>query len=976
MRTLLSRSGWLALALLLVGTTLVAGGRETGSADLAPAADLGQFNPGNIISDSVFFDSGTMDAGGIQAFLNIKGMNCRAAPDGTPCLKNYAQDTTERPADTFCNGYGAGSGETAAVIIARTAASCGINPQVLLVMLQKEQGLVLGSGSGLSAKRYRQAMGFACPDTAPCDPAFNGFQNQVYSAARQFKRYAANPGGFNYRAGRTSPVLYHPDANCGSSPVYIQNQATANLYIYTPYQPNAAALGAGYGTGDPCSSYGNRNFYLHFTDWFGSTQAPGQSVWQPVGALDTPTVATRVARISGWAVDPDDVNGVTTVHVYVDGAGAAVLRADQYSAVTGSYQGYVVDLPVSVGTHRVCTYAINVGRGEQNTTLGCATVQVPAAMGNVPGGAMGTSVSGRSVALGGWAIDPDALATPLDIHVYVDGAGIAVLRAADPGAPTASVYPGAGSAHGFSTSLVVGSGRHEICAYGINAGAGSNNTTLGCRTVVVDPAAFNPEGEWEAMEVRNGRLVVSGWARDLDAPSGIQVHVYVDGAGSVLVAGGPHPRVNGFGFEAALPITPGSHRVCVYAINAGEGTTNPTLGCRTVDVGAAAFNPVGVLESVTAAGGTVTFSGWVTDPDTSGPVLVHVYADGRPVYPLWAGEAHATADGHGYRGTLMLSDGAHSVCTYAINVGHGTTNPQLGCRSVTVTSNPTGALESVMAVGGTVTAKGWASDADTSGPVQVHVYADGRPQFAVTANQAHPTVNGSGYEARLTLSEGTHSVCTYAINVGPGSSNTHLGCRSVTVSSNPAGALESVTAVGATVRLSGWTSDPDTTGPVQVHVYADGVPQFAVSADQPNATVDGHGYVATLSLSPGTHSVCTYAINVGPGSSNTHLGCRSVRVSSDPSGALESVTASEGTVTASGWAADPDTTGPVTVHVYADGSPQFAVAADQPHATAEGHGYVATLTLSPGTHSVCTYAINVGPGSSNTTLGCRSVTVG
>ena len=49
------------------------------------------------------------------------------------------------------------------------------------------------------------------------------------------------------------------DVNCGTSSVYIQNQATAGLYNYTPYQPNAAALANLYGTGDSCSAYGNRN---------------------------------------------------------------------------------------------------------------------------------------------------------------------------------------------------------------------------------------------------------------------------------------------------------------------------------------------------------------------------------------------------------------------------------------------------------------------------------------------------------------------------------------------------------------------------------------------------------------------------------------------------------------------------------------------------------------------------------------------
>jgi hypothetical protein len=980
MRKLLARSGGVVVALALVATMLLAGGRETGSVDLAPAADLGQFNPGNIISDAIFFDGTAMDAAGVQTFLNLKNMNCQAAADGTPCLKNYTQDTSDRAADDFCRGYGAAPHESAATIITKAAGSCGINPQVLLVMLQKEQGLVLASGSRLNPTRYQKAMGFACPDGAPCDSAYYGFQNQVYAAARQYKRYAANPTSFGYRAGRTSNVLYNPDAACGSSAVYIQNQATAGLYIYTPYQPNAAALAVGYGSGDGCSAYGNRNFWLYFTDWFGSTQLPGQSVWQPVGAFDTPTVANRVVSISGWAVDPDDINRTTTVHVYVDGQGVGILQADQYSAVTGGYQGYTVRLPLTAGTHNVCTYAINVGRGDNNTHLGCKAVDAGGALGNDPAGAVDAGVAGRAVTVSGWALDANALTSPLDVHVYVDGAGVAILRAGDAGAPTATVYPGAGDAHRFGTSLVVGPGRHEICAYGINVGAGTNNTHLGCRTVVVDPAAYNPEGAWEVMEVRNAKLVVAGWARDLDATSPLQVHVYVDGiGGAILLAGGPHAQVNGFGFEGTLSVGPGSHRVCVYAINAGPGTTNPQLGCRDVSVPASTFNPVGALESVTAVGGTVTVAGWASDPDTTGPIDVHVYADGQPRYPQTANQAHPTADGHGFKSTLVLSEGTHSVCIYAINVGNGTANPQVGCKSVAVTSNPVGALESVTAVGGTTTLSGWATDADTTGPVQVHVYVDGRAQFPMVADRPHATADGHGYSATMTLSEGQHSVCTYAINVGPGNTNPQLGCKTVTISSNPGGAQEQVTAIGTTATVSGWTVDPDAPSQaLTVHVYADGRPQFAVLADQSNAASNGHGFIATLTLSPGTHSVCTYAINVGAGSSNTQLGCATVKVSAnDPSGALDSVTASGTTVTATGWAVDPDApTQALQVHVYVDGTPRTAVLADQAHATMGGHAYAAALTLTAGAHSVCTYAINVGAGSNNTHLGCRSVTVG
>lgn len=66
-------------------------------------------------------------------------------------------------------------------------------------------------------------------------------------------------------------MLYNPNAACGARSITIRNKATAVLYYFTPYQPNAAALAAGYGVGNSCSAYGNRNFFLYFTSWFGST---------------------------------------------------------------------------------------------------------------------------------------------------------------------------------------------------------------------------------------------------------------------------------------------------------------------------------------------------------------------------------------------------------------------------------------------------------------------------------------------------------------------------------------------------------------------------------------------------------------------------------------------------------------------------------------------------------------------------------
>lgn len=241
---------------------------EEGAQVRTDAMSLVGFDPGNIISDAVFYNSGAMTAAQIQTFLKGKVPACQS---GYVCLKDYKTRTTDRAADSYCTKpYQGAASETAATIIAKVAKACGINPQVLLVMLQKEQGLVTHTWP--SDWRYTIAMGMACPDTSACDTAYYGFQNQVYGAARQYQIYAKASWFTWFPVGKSSQVRYHPNASCGSSAVTIKNKATASLYYYTPYQPNAAALKAGYGTGDSCSAYGNRNFYNYFTDWFGSTR--------------------------------------------------------------------------------------------------------------------------------------------------------------------------------------------------------------------------------------------------------------------------------------------------------------------------------------------------------------------------------------------------------------------------------------------------------------------------------------------------------------------------------------------------------------------------------------------------------------------------------------------------------------------------------------------------------------------------------
>jgi len=295
-----------ALLAVALATGLLAAVQSTVASAPAEAAVASAFNPGNIISDSVFYNASAMTGAQVQGFLEGQVPRCSS---GYVCLRDYRQDTWSRPADPMCGAYTGVAAQRASEIIWAVAQACGVNPQVLIVLLQKEQGLVTSTAP--SATKYERATGYACPDTAPCDAQFFGFYNQVYKAAWQYERYRLYPNNYGYRAGRTNTILWHPNAGCGTSQVYIENQATAGLYIYTPYRPNGAALANMYGSGDGCSSYGNRNFWRMFTDWFGNPQGGGSFAKvadDPTIYLLTAThryaVPDQTVLLAYWALGP------------------------------------------------------------------------------------------------------------------------------------------------------------------------------------------------------------------------------------------------------------------------------------------------------------------------------------------------------------------------------------------------------------------------------------------------------------------------------------------------------------------------------------------------------------------------------------------------------------------------------------------------------------------------------------------------
>ena len=645
----------------------------------------------------------------------------------------------------------------------------------------------------------------------------------------------------------------------------------------------------------------------------------------PFGNLDAVRVDLGTVHVAGWAIDADSRQPLA-VRVRVDGAVQRTATASQSRAdvaVTypeqGEDVGFRLDVELAEGTRNVCLEAVNAtGSPGTDTVLGCRTVTVK----HSPDGAVGSvgqAPASPLVRLDGWSLDPDVV-SPIDVDVRVDGRTVTSVRAASASGPATAAYPVHGREHGFAAGIVVAEGTRQVCVFGVNAAATPGATRQhGCRSVVV---RHSPTGLLESASPVPGQVRVRGWALDPDGVAPVSVRLDVDGvAKTTVTANGARADVaqvrpgygSDLGYAADLSgLAQGTRQVCATAINlAGTPGGSRLLGCRPVVVRTV---PVGTLDAPRTtpgdqAPGDTVITGWALDPDSTGPIRVHLQVDGGVVAGTAAGLADsrsttawsAYGDRHGYRFAVRLTQGEHRVCAFAINApGTPGSNPSLGCRTVTVRHAPVGQLDAVTTTPGTnapgtSVVSGWALDPDVTGPVTVHVRVDGVLTTAVPATGADSRsaaawpVHGRahGWRTALSLSQGTHRVCAYAINAaGTPGNNPSLGCTSVTVVHQPVGQVQAVRPfAGGVVRVTGWALDPDTLASPTVHVHVDGRPVLSLPTDRVSPVAaaawrgygDRHGFGTDLRLTPGAHTVCVYGIN-SPGTpgGNARLDCRTV----------------------------------------------------------------------------------------------------
>ncbi len=269
------------LSLIFVATPTLA---QTGLVDPS-------FNPNKLIEDKTFSDTKTFGGPiGVQKFLETKqSVLANTSSEFLAKLKepqaSVLKQGLEDPEPNLNRQ------RTAAELIWDASVQSGLNPQVILVTLNKEQGLITASqnfSNEALQKALDRAMGFDCPDATGCGDLFPGFYFQLFgnydsSGNRYLGAAKSLMKSFNTSNGR-GPVYNGSVSHVGDTIVLdntmggyegidpeqtitLANSATAALYRFTPHVFN-----------------GNYNFWKYFNTWF---KYPNGTLLKLAAANDT-----------------------------------------------------------------------------------------------------------------------------------------------------------------------------------------------------------------------------------------------------------------------------------------------------------------------------------------------------------------------------------------------------------------------------------------------------------------------------------------------------------------------------------------------------------------------------------------------------------------------------------------------------------------------------------------------------------------
>lgn len=242
-----------------------------------------------------------------------------------------------------------------------------------------------------------------------------------------------------------------------------------------------------------------------------------------------------------------------------------------------------------------------------------------------------------------------------------------------------------------------GRGRHQLARHGIVTTTVLATVAAAVGALLMSASASaaganDPVGYFDrASATSKATIVVSGWAYDPNSPkTSLAVDIDIDAHRSVVHTSIARPDVvkaypnagpnTGFSLTSGV-LAWGTHKACVTVVNIGSGA-NLSLGCRLVTL-VDPHNPRGSM-AIAVHGNAVTVSGYAYDVDTAGAIHVQTSVDGGAWQDHLASATTPTAPvsgAHGYTSSWTLTHANHRICVTAINVGLGSGNTSLGCKT-------------------------------------------------------------------------------------------------------------------------------------------------------------------------------------------------------------------------------------------------------------------------------------------------------
>lgn len=195
------------------------------------------------------------------------------------------------------------------------------------------------------------------------------------------------------------------------------------------------------------------------------------------------------------------------------------------------------------------------------------------------------------VQVSGWAMDLDT-SDPIKVKVSIDGQNVKTRLAKRNKKALASKYNN-GTKHGFRIAVKAMPGVHTVCVKALNNQKGQPNTDLGCKKVEVATSTV-PVGELEIVRqagTAGTAIRVAGWALDPSTDDPIRVAIDVDRTEVATTTAryahaglGQYGRGDDHGFDATIPVSPGTYQVCARAIST-SGAVAVIIGCKDISVG-------------------------------------------------------------------------------------------------------------------------------------------------------------------------------------------------------------------------------------------------------------------------------------------------------------------------------------------------------------------------------------------------------